>query len=85
VEVELTWVDGSIDRRSWDSGTRWVKWTIDSSQRLDQLVIDPDGVWALETQRADNYWRDDPVRTDHPLWWVRRSVAFVSRIFLRLL
>jgi hypothetical protein len=45
--------------------------------------VDPDGVWALETRRADNYWRDEPARADHPLWWVREVLDVAGKIFLK--
>jgi len=83
VEVELTWADGTSERRVWEGDGRWVRWRLEGSQRLEQVVVDPDGVWALETRRADNYWRDQPARTDHPLWWVREAFGLVGRIFLR--
>ena len=85
VDVELTWEDGSTERRSWNSDTRWVKWRIGSSKRLVQVVIDPDGVWVLETRRADNYWRDHRVRRDHPLWWVRDAIGLLGQMTLRFL
>ena len=84
VEVELTWQDGTTERRSWTSDTRWVRWSIGASQRLQQVVIDPDGVWALETKRADNYWREDRTRNDHPLWWMRGVLGLASQILLGL-
>jgi hypothetical protein len=83
VEVELTWADGASERRVWEGHGRWVRWQMHGSRRLEQVVVDPDGVWALETRRADNYWRDHPVRTDHPLWWVREVLGVAGRIFLR--
>ncbi len=84
VEVELTWQDGTTERRSWTSDTRWVRWSIGASQRLQQVVIDPDGVWALETKRADNYWREDRTRNDHPLWWMRGVLGLAGQILLGL-
>jgi len=83
VDVELTWDDGAIERRRWDGDERWVRWRFDGDRRLDQVVVDPDGVWALEILRADNYWRDSPARTAPPLWWVREIVGLMGRIFLR--
>jgi len=82
VEVELTWADGMSQRRVWDGDERWVRWRFEKPQRLEQVVVDPDGVWALEMRRADNYWRDQPTRTEHPLWWVREVFGLVGRIFL---
>jgi hypothetical protein len=83
VEVELIWADGTSERRVWEGYGRWVRWRYDGSQRLDQVIVDPDGVWALEMRRADNYWRDQPDRTDHPLWWIREVLGFAGRVFLR--
>jgi hypothetical protein len=40
-------------------------------------------VWALETNRADNYWRDRAAEIDHPLWWVREGLRLVGQLFLR--
>ena len=82
VTVELTWADGTSERRTWDSEARWVRWRFERPQRLEQVVIDPDGAWALETSRADNYWRDYPARVDGPLWWVRDGLRLVGQLIL---
>ena len=83
VDVELRWADGTTERRTWDSQTRWVRWRLESSSRLEQVVVDPDVVWALETNRADNYWRDRAAAIDHPLWWVREAFRLAGHLFLR--
>ena len=83
VEVELTWADGASERRTWGGEERWVRWRLEGSERLAQVVVDPDGVWALETRRANNYWRDKPAREDHPLWWVREFLGFAGKVFLK--
>ncbi|MFV2073959.1 MAG: M1 family metallopeptidase [Thermoanaerobaculales bacterium] len=80
VEVELTWADGTSERKTWNGEERWVRWRFDRPQRLDQVVIDPDGVWALETQRADNYWRDRPSGAGGPLWWFPGVLRLVGRL-----
>jgi len=84
VEVELGWADGSFERRTWEGGEASVSWRIGSERRLRQVVVDPDGVWVLETRRADNYWRDRPVRSSQPLWWVREALALAGRLLLRM-
>jgi hypothetical protein len=83
VDVELRWSDGTVERRSWDSETRSVRWRLESTARLEEVLIDPDVVWALETNRADNYWRARPAKPDHPLWWVREAFRLAGQIFLR--
>ncbi len=83
VVFELTWADGSTERRVWDGADRWASLQLESPQRLLQVVVDPDGVWALETKRADNYWRAEPGAVDHPLWWMREIGGLLGRLFLR--
>jgi hypothetical protein len=83
VEVELTWDDETTERRLWDGAERWVRWRFDDNRRLEQVIVDPDGAWALETLRADNYWRDRPARAEPPLWWLREFLGLVDRLFLR--
>jgi len=77
VEVELLWADGRRERRQWDGVARWVRWSEESEERLEQVVVDPDGVWALETRRADNYWRDQAAESD-PLWWLDGTLRLVG-------
>jgi hypothetical protein len=77
VDVELLWADGRRERRRWDSVDRWVRWSEQSLSRLDQVVVDPDVVWALETRRANNYWRDRP-SVFGPLWWLDDAVRFIG-------
>lgn len=77
VEVELVWADGRQERRTWDSRERWVRWREDSTVRLSRVVVDPDGVWMLETRRADNYWRDEAA-DPNALWWLDGALRLVS-------
>jgi Peptidase family M1 domain len=77
VEVELVWADGRSERRQWDGRERWIRWHEESSDRLQQVIVDPDGVWVLETRRADNYWRDQ-VADSNALWWLDGALGLVS-------
>jgi len=80
VEVELVFEDGSRERRSWDGAARWVRWTIDAGQRLERVVVDPDGVWALETRRRDNYWASEESSrvARRSLWWVPEALHWLG-------
>jgi hypothetical protein len=71
VEVEITFADGSRERRSWNSRERWVRWSFEGRGPVSQVVVDPDGVWALELERHDNYWRSRPGReaVHRATWW----------------
>ena len=60
-----------------------MRWRLEGVSRLEQVVIDPEVVWALETRRADNYWRDRAELSDHPLWWLREALRLAGHFFLR--
>ena len=83
VDVEFLWADDVRERRTWDGTDRWVRWTEGSDHRLDQVVVDPDGTWALETRRADNYWRDEPAGSD-PLWWFGGCLRLIGLLMAPL-
>jgi hypothetical protein len=80
VDVELVYQDGTSERRRWDGRDRWVRWRIESDQRLARVAIDPDGVWFLETRRRDNYWSDkSSLRlARRTLWWLRDGLRLLS-------
>jgi len=80
VEVLLSFADGRQERRTWDSRDRWTRWQMSSSERLTQLIVDPEGVWALETRRADNYWRDEPRRENvrRAFWWLPDALQLLG-------
>jgi hypothetical protein len=84
VEVELVFEDGSRERRSWDGVARWVRWTLDGSARLSRVIVDPDGVWVLETRRQDNYWAAEPSNrvACRSLWWVSEALQWLGLFHL---
>jgi len=83
VEVELVWADGKIERRGWNGLDRWIRWEEESTVRLQRVIVDPDGVWALETRRVDNYWCDEPSGRG-PLWWLDEAVRLLGLLTVGL-
>jgi len=84
VEVLLRFADGSEDRRTWGGTERWTRLRLSSPEPLAEVVVDPDVVWALETRRSDNYWRDTP-RWRHArrqLWWVVDALQLLNLFHL---
>jgi len=79
VEVEVRFADGQTQRWRWQGQERWKRWVLTSTFPVTQVIIDPDGAWALEVSRADNYWRaHDGVRLlRHPLWWLGDSFRLI--------
>ena len=82
--VELTWETGRSERRIWDGRERWIRWTEESPEVLIQVVVDPDGAWALETRRANNYWRDEDWSRETgesgPLWWLDGALRLIGLV-----
>lgn len=71
VVVRLRWADGREERHLWPAHEPRAQWRLTSPTALAEVALDPDGVWVLETRRADNYWRADPSGvTARVLWWI---------------
>jgi hypothetical protein len=84
VEVSLSFADGRRERRSWDGQDRWTRWQLSSDERLTQVMVDPEGVWALETNRDDNYWRGEPRRENvrRAFWWLSDALQMVGLLLV---
>jgi hypothetical protein len=84
VEVSLSFADGRRERRSWDGQGRWTRWQLSSEDRLTQVMVDPEGKWALETNRDDNYWRDEPRRENvrRAFWWLSDTLQMVGLLLV---
>jgi len=70
VAVRLVFADGRREERRWDGQARWVRLTMESEDELEEVIVDPNGVWALETERADNYWRAHGQARRRAGWWL---------------
>ncbi len=84
VSVELEYEDGTRERRTWDGRAPQVRWTIDSGERLARVVVDPDGAWALETRRRDNYWASESSSraARRALWWAVEALHWWALVHL---
>ncbi|MCD4748316.1 MAG: M1 family metallopeptidase [Thermoanaerobaculales bacterium] len=80
VDLMLIFADGREERRHWDDRDRWVRFEFESPTRLGAVVVDPDGVWALESERENNYWRDapDPAEARRRLWWAFAALRLMG-------
>ncbi len=76
VGILFQFENGREERRTWDGTARWTRFEFSESDRLQSVVVDPDGVWALEGARRNNYWRAKP--DDHlfkrRFWWFGPAV-----------
>lgn len=82
VEILLIFADGEQEKRSWDGLARWKHFEFESDKRIDGIVVDPDGIWALETQRRNNYWRHHPSTPPRSwIWSLGRLISFIPTIW----
>lgn len=71
VVVRLRWADGREERHLWPAHEPRAQWRLTSPTALAEVALDPDGIWIVETRRADNYWRAEPSgMTARVLWWI---------------
>ena len=59
VTVELTFEDGTTQRREWDGRDRWVRYRI-TGPKLLHAEVDPDEVLLLDVDRLNNSRRTEP-------------------------
>jgi len=73
VVVELHWEDGTTERRTWDGRDRWTVWRFERPGQLERVIVDPDGIWAVESHRADNYWsrKTEAGAIARRIWWLK--------------
>lgn len=84
VEVELTYDDGSRERRTWDDGRAWARWTILDQRTVVAATIDPDQRMPLDVSRVNNSRRSEPQRTAATGWtlrlltWTQRLMGLIG-------
>jgi hypothetical protein len=54
VIVELTFGDGTVERKEWDGQDRWHRYRFIRTAKLEKAVVDPDQILALESNRLNN-------------------------------
>ncbi len=54
VKVIVRFKDGSVETRAWDGQTRWTRLEFLKPARAESAQIDPDGVWLVDANLANN-------------------------------
>jgi hypothetical protein len=73
VELEVSFEDGSRETRFWDGQDRWARMVFVKPARAKLARIDPDGLWLVDSNMANNSWR------------AATAVDGLARLFSRLL
>jgi hypothetical protein len=54
VKVVVRFKDGSVETRTWDGQARWTRLEFLKPARAESAQIDPDGVWLIDANLANN-------------------------------
>jgi hypothetical protein len=51
---------------------------------VSRVIVDPDGVWVLETRRRDNYWSSEPSNAlaCGSLWWFSEALHLLGIVHM---
>ncbi len=62
VQVLVRFKDGTTETRTWDGQARWARLEIIKPAEAISVQIDPDGVWLIDENLANNSWGTDGIR-----------------------
>jgi|GEM_PF-38275 len=54
LKIKIVFEDSSEEIRTWDGQERWVRFQIEKPSRAKLAVVDPDQVWLIDTNWANN-------------------------------
>ncbi|NOX38111.1 MAG: M1 family metallopeptidase [Calditrichaeota bacterium] len=85
VTVEVVFTSGDTVVERWDGKERWTKFEYVRSDKVEQVVVDPDRVLVLDVNRTNNSWkRQTPARLASWKWaskwmiWLQHKLEFMA-------
>jgi hypothetical protein len=83
VKLVVAFEDGSRETRFWDGQDRWVKLEFEKTSRAASAQVDPDGIWLIDSNWANNSVSVKPVRRS--LVRLLSGLGFIIQNFLQFL
>jgi hypothetical protein len=62
VQVLIRFKDGTTETRTWDGQARWARFEILKPVKAESVQIDPEGIWLIDENLANNSWGTDGLR-----------------------
>jgi hypothetical protein len=81
VKLVVSFEDGTRETRLWDGQDRWARLRFTTPSRASWAMVDPDGVWLVDSNFANNSFLVRPVRRGL-LKFLARLVFTVQNILL---
>ena len=84
VKLRLLFEDGSEEIRFWDGLDRWKSFSFEKASRAQLAEIDPEFVWLIDSNLANNSLKARPARggvlrlTARLLFWVQNGLQFLG-------
>lgn len=81
VKLRLLFEDGSEETRFWDGQKRWERFVFEKPSRAVSAEVDPDLVWLIDSNLANNSLRMKPARSGvlkvvaRIFFWIQGSLA----------
>ena len=54
LRLKVEFADGTTEWREWDGQSRWVRFTFEKPARIKRAILDPDGIWLVDTNLSNN-------------------------------
>lgn len=84
VKLKVAFEDGSEEVVLWDGQARWKKFTFERSSPAKVAQIDPDNIWLIDSNLANNSLKRKPSKkgilhfTNKLFFWIQNYLQFIS-------
>lgn len=84
LKLRVEFENGAVEWREWDGQDRWARFEFEKPARVKTAVLDPDGIWLVDTNLANNsYSRKGPGvkllgKTSGLLWLTQQFLLILS-------
>jgi hypothetical protein len=83
LKLKIVFEDGSEEVRLWRGRERWKKFRFEGTSKVSYAHIDPDDIWLVDSNRANNSLKRNPSRSG--IWKVTSHFFFFVQNFLQLI
>jgi hypothetical protein len=85
MHIRVTFEGGDSVDQYWDGRDRWIRYRYQRTEKIASVVVDPDGILALDVNRTNNSWvRNAPTRRAASKWslkwtyWLQNVLEFFA-------
>ena len=84
LKLKVVFEDETEEEVLWDGKDRWMKWVFDKPAKADYAFLDPDQIWLIDSDLANNNLTRKPSRggilkmTSRLLFWVQNYLQLLA-------